>query len=258
MYHWCQVRCNCPNRALLPGLKEFRQKLAVLRHQSPEQQRIWNDWTNEAHSWTYHEMYRCGHRRGVIVEFSSDNLYRIRDSLNELLHVTAIRFPVWDTIISLNGWNGAPFQLSPDQTVVWQQELMLVLTMLNSLRYLDSIRIAIHTAYPNYTLAEIWESVIDRKYSAVQDNFMFHAHNLAFLPSLYLPTEDIVQEERRMHHFLQAHLRFPDLDHSYPYLLRQIVNQRVWAGDVDKDLLGGLHLCHASVITGNPIEFMYL
>jgi hypothetical protein len=203
-------------------------------------------------------MYRCGHRRGVLVEFSSNNLYHIRDTLNELFHVTTIGFPVWDTIISLNGWDGAPFQLSPDQASVWQQELMLVLTMLNSLRYLDSIRTAIHTAYRGYTLAEIWENVIDRKYSDIQDNMMFHAANTAFLPSLYLPTEDITQEEQGRHHFLQSHLRSSNLDHSYPYLLRQIVNQRVWAGDVDKDLLDGLQLCHASVMTGNPIEFMHL
>jgi hypothetical protein len=117
MGKWAEVACRCPDRIRLPGGDvTFDRPYRTNRHLTAQQKQEVEEWER-----TRMNMFACGHRGGVIIEFWPGDIVRIGYHIGSAGGVLKV-FPAVGNPMSYDNPDEL-LSMGPDDAVLWLQEI---------------------------------------------------------------------------------------------------------------------------------------
>jgi hypothetical protein len=118
MGRWCEVKCNCPNRKPLTGSNWLDYSDYCKYQKKPWLAKTLEEWEEKVK-----QMYECGHRDGMLIQFSPGDLLGISYALEEAYKKHSAHFEVFRKIGQPHNYNDELLILSTDEVFLWQMEI---------------------------------------------------------------------------------------------------------------------------------------
>lgn len=117
MGHWISVKCNCPNRKPVPNNQWHDEPF---RNQRTDKHRraIVAEWRRSVR-----DMYVCGHRGGVKLEFSPAALFRLGTALDQTFKHAPDRFEIFRKIPDPRQYRDESLVLRVEEAELWELEI---------------------------------------------------------------------------------------------------------------------------------------
>lgn len=220
MGKWSQVRCNCSNRIPMPNSD---------LHNQPHRQRSLKNMTNkqkiEVEEWreNIQNMYECGHRDGMLVQFWPGEIMKLGLILGRMFTDKPLTFEIF--------------------------------TMVGNTQNYFSEEVG-ETLYLNSQEVELWLMEVDE----FERSLLGHG-NLPYQKLMKI-IRQLYQDEAKFYNHLKNHLesmKEQGMNRIVP-LLENLNNEQKSLEDIQTkqfDVLENVKkLCVASLESGNPIELM--
>jgi hypothetical protein len=120
MGRWMQVKCNCPNRKPLPGSQWYDEPYRG-KHTTKQQGEFVGEWRKNIY-----QMCECGHREGMILQFTPSDLFTVGLALHETFKKDNSKFEIFRKIFNWRLYDDEYLSLTPDEVVLWQLEIELL------------------------------------------------------------------------------------------------------------------------------------
>ncbi len=119
MGKWVEVFCNCDNRTPIPNShslfgRPHRKKRRLTKREKQEV----DEWER-----TTKNMYECGHRNGVLIEFWPGDIIKLGNLIAGILHNTAVTFDIFANVGDWRCYEDELLLISPDEADLWLAEI---------------------------------------------------------------------------------------------------------------------------------------
>jgi hypothetical protein len=119
MGKWVEVQCNCKNRTPIPN-SDF-----LFGRPHRKKRRLTNREKQEVEEWerTTMNMYECGHRSGVLIEFWPGDIIRLGSLVAGILYDTTNNFEVFTKVGDWRCYDDELLLISPGEAHLWLIEI---------------------------------------------------------------------------------------------------------------------------------------
>ena len=112
MGKWAEVQCTCPNRTPIPGSDPMLDRPHRRKHRLTKREQA------EVEEWkqTTENMFACGHRSGVVIEFWP----------GDIIHLGSLLESTFEVFAKVGDWRCYEDELlliQPDEARVWLKEI---------------------------------------------------------------------------------------------------------------------------------------
>jgi regulator of replication initiation timing len=118
MGKWCEVKCNCSNRKPLSGSEWWDYSHYCKYQKKPRLAKTIKEWEEKVKG-----MYECGHRDGVLIEFTPSDLFTISNALEKAYEKQPEYFEVFRKIGQYCSYDDELLVLSSNEISLWQLEI---------------------------------------------------------------------------------------------------------------------------------------
>ena len=119
MGSWCEVKCDCPDREPLPGSDWFSDDpLRQRKHLTIQQRRARQDWYDNVRN-----MYKCGHRNGMLLECWPGDLFKVGSALDAAYRDRPEYFEIFRRVSDSRNYEDEYLALSQDDVALWRLEI---------------------------------------------------------------------------------------------------------------------------------------
>ena len=119
MGKWAEVHCDCPNRIPLAGSDFYFDKPHRKKHRLTKKEK------DEVLEWERRtrNMFACGHRNGVVVEFSPGDIIRFGNLLASMFRNERGTFEVFAKAGDWRRYEDELLLIQPDEASLWLMEI---------------------------------------------------------------------------------------------------------------------------------------
>lgn len=119
MGKWAEVHCDCPNRIPLAGSDFYFDKPHRNKHRLTKKEK------DEVEEWerTAKNMFACGHRNGVVIEFSPGDIIRFGNVLDSIFRDERGTFEVFAKVVDWRRYEDELLLIPPDEAGLWLMEI---------------------------------------------------------------------------------------------------------------------------------------
>jgi hypothetical protein len=218
MGKWSEVYCNCPNRVPLPGSDSYFDE----PHRN--QRRLTKKETAEVEEWkrTTMTMFKCGHRRGVVIELWPGDIIHLGKLIGNIFRDESDTFEFFTKVGDWGCYEDELLLIQSDEVSLWLMEIEEIQRALQGFENLpqDKIEKLIMEFYRD----ELGNRLdLERRLDEVAAKMPF---------AQVVPLKRNVQQSKR-----------PDLESTVEKIVEAL-----------KD---AAKLCRASIGTGNPIRLLW-
>jgi hypothetical protein len=119
MGKWSEVHCDCPNRVPLPGSdfyfdKPHRNKRRLTKKEKAEVE----EWER-----TTKDMFECGHRSGVVIEFWPGDIIHLGNLIGSVFRDESVTFEVFAKVGDWRRYEDELLLIQPDEASLWLMEI---------------------------------------------------------------------------------------------------------------------------------------
>lgn len=119
MGKWAEVHCVCPNRVPLPDSDEdfsrpYRNKRRLTKYERKEIE----EWER-----TTKNMFECGHRSGVAIEFWPGDIIQLGNLIGSIFREEGSTFEVFTKVGDWRQYDDELLLIQPDEAALWQMEI---------------------------------------------------------------------------------------------------------------------------------------
>ena len=119
MGKWAEVHCNCPDRVPLPGSDFYfgaphRNKRRLTKKEREEVE----EWKR-----TTKNMFECGHRSGVVIEFWPGDIIHLGNLIGSLFRDESATFEVFAKVGDWRCYEDELLLILPDEAALWLLEI---------------------------------------------------------------------------------------------------------------------------------------
>lgn len=119
MGKWAEVRCNCPNRVPLPGSDSYFGQPHRKKHRlSKKEQAEVEEWERSTKN-----MFECGHRGGVVVEFCPANIIQLGNLIGKVFSDERTAFEIFRKVGDWRSYQDELLLIEPNEARLWQVEI---------------------------------------------------------------------------------------------------------------------------------------
>ena len=218
MGKWAEVHCDCPNRVPLAGSdfyfdKPHRNKRRLTRKEREELE----EWER-----TTKNMFACGHRSGVVIEFSPGDIIHLGNLLGSIFRDESSTFEVFAKVGDWRCYEDELLLIQPDEAGLWLMEIEEIQRAFQGFGNLPQDKI-------ERLLLEFYRDDLGSRLD-LERRLDEAAAKMPF--ARVVPLKRNVQQSKR-----------PDLESTVENIIEALTD--------------AAKLCHASIRTGNPIRLLW-
>lgn len=218
MGKWAEVHCDCPNRVPLPGSDFYfgephRRKRRLTKKEREEVE----EWER-----TTKNMFECGHRSGVIIEFWPGDIIHLGNLIGSVIRDESSTFEIFAKVGDWRCYEDELLLLPPDEADLWLIEIDEIQRALQGFGNLPQDKIG-------KLIVGFYRDDLDSRLD-LESWLDEVAAKLPF--AQVVPLKRNVQQSKR-----------PELESSVEKIMEALTD--------------GARLCRASIETGNPIRLLW-
>ncbi|MCA1621674.1 MAG: hypothetical protein LC795_20860 [Acidobacteria bacterium] len=218
MGKWAEVHCDCPNRVPLAGSdfyfdKPHRNKRRLTKKERGEVE----EWERAAKN-----MFECGHRSGVVIEFSPGDIVHLGNLLGGIFRDENGMFEVFAKVGDWRCYGDELLLIQPDEAGLWLMEIEEIQRALGGFGNLPQDKI-------ERLLSEFYRDGLGSRLD-LERRLDEIAAKMPFAP--VVPLKQNVQQSKR-----------PNPESTVEKIMEALTD--------------AAKLCHAGIGTGNPIRLLW-
>jgi hypothetical protein len=218
MGKWVEIHCDCPNRVPLPDSDFYFDEPHRNKRRLTEKEKA------EVEEWkrTTKNMFECGHRSGVVIEFWPGDIIHLGNLIGSIFRDESGTFEVFAKVGDWRCYEDELLLIQPDEASLWLMEIEEIQRALQGFDNLsqDKIEKLIVEFYRNELGSRL---DIERRLDEVAAKMPF---------AQIVPLKRNVQQSKR-----------PDLESTVEKIVEALTD--------------AAKLCRASIGTGNPIRLLW-